>query len=235
MNKKHKHFKEWLKIYNEIDVLRDYRRNQNWIPLEKPYKSGYWTFYELRDDVKNRADAWVFEKCLELTSRANWCRDKSMTVKYKKGRIEHIFPERKHISKDVYENLHPTVKKHFAPIESWDKANWHPIYPRYYCTVPDHFFVQKVAPRWITHYQEVDSVIEQEYTEKSDYIYGHPKFRGVGKWSSGGSAPKSFTKFYNRSDRFFNKHVLKRNLSESGMDKYEYRYNHKNSATWDWW
>jgi hypothetical protein len=232
MNRKNPHFKEWLKVWEEVQTLIDYKRNRNWIPLEKPYRKGYWMSFDLREDIKNREDAWVFYTCIELFGTHTWCKDKTMTYKSRKKKPEPIALEKKLISEEKYENLPSAVQKYFSESSSYNKG-WNPYRKTYYCNVPDYFFVYKLEPRWITHYQEVDSVIEQEISEKRDYVDKSPKFQNVGKWSY--NAPKSFCKFLNRSDRRLNKQVLQKNLMSEDWDKYEYKYNHRHYAKWLYW
>jgi hypothetical protein len=236
MNRKNPHFKEWLKTWNEIQVLEDYKRNQNWIPLENPYRKGYWISLDLREDIKNRQDAWVFYMCIDLIGTTTWCKDKTMTNKSKKSKPQPIVLDRRVISEEKYQSLPSAVKKYFLE-SSYYNTGWNPFRKTYYCNVPDYFFVYKLEPRWITHYKEVDSLIEQEIDEKRDYILSgkNKKFIGVGHWNSYNSAPKSFCKFLNRSDRRLNKQVLQKNLMSEDWDKYEYKYNHKHYAKWLYW
>ena len=85
MNTKHPLYKEMLKVEREIDALYEIKWNQNYVQLEKPYKSGYYKTFDLRDDIKNRSDAWVFYKCIELAATTVWCKDKTFKSKYRKG------------------------------------------------------------------------------------------------------------------------------------------------------
>ena len=236
MNRKNPHFKEWLKTWNEIQVLEDYQSNQNWIPLESPYKKGYWISFDLREDIKNRQDAWVFYECIKLFGTTAWCRDKTMTYKYRKSKPQLIVPEKRVISHEKYESLPSAVQKYFSEAGYYHKG-WNPFRKSYYCNIPDYFLVYKLEPRWITHYKEIDSVIEQEISEKKDCIYSNknPKFIGVGKWHAYGSAPKSFCKHLNRSDRRFNNQMLQKNIMSEDFDTYEYKYNHKHYAKWLYW
>lgn len=235
MNTKHPLYKEKLKVQRELDELYVIQRNQNWIELEKPYRNGYYKVLDLRDDIKNREDAWVFYECLRLTAKDVWCRDKSFKRKIKKGKYEYIAPGFGYIYEKTYESLHPAVKKHFREL-TYGSRDWHPLYKKYECSVPNYYFVEKIKPRWVTHYKEFDSVIAQEEAEKYDYLHSE-KFWPVLGWYGG--APKSYCQPYNRSDRRHSKRTVHRNISQNDedhdFDKYEYRYNHKHSARWDYW
>lgn len=255
MNSKHHYYKEKLAIEKKIDELRNIQRNQNWVELDVPYKNGYYKFSDLRDDIKNRTDAWVFYECLVLVGERVWAKDKTFKRKIGKGKYEYYYPTFGEISSETYENLVPAVKKHFSEISSYHR-NWNPFRKKYSCTVPPYYFVDKVKPKWITHYKEYDSVLVREEAEYNDYL-SSKKFWPVSGWYGG--APKDFVKGYNRSDRRHGKQTLKRNIKNNDIndnyddfdfdqledfeyfeysydfDRYEYRYNHRHSARWDYW
>ena len=109
-------YKEYLKTLRERNEIWEIERNQNWIELEKPYINGYYMVSDLRFDIKNREDVWVFYKCIELVGGRVWCRDKTFKRKLGKGKYEYIRPDFGIISEQTYTNLHPAVKKHFSEI-----------------------------------------------------------------------------------------------------------------------
>lgn len=189
--------------------------------------------FDLRDDIKNRDDAWVFYECIKLVAKTVWWKDKSFKSKIRKGKFEYIQPGFGSISDKTYDNLHPAVKKYFSEIKIWDK-NWRPLYKSYECSVPSYYFVTKIKPRWITRYKEFDSVIEKQIDEKEDYLRSE-KFWAILGWY--GTAPKSYCKGYNRSDRRNTKQTNYRNIMNGGdnFDGHEYRYAHRHSASWDYW
>jgi hypothetical protein len=235
MNTKHPLYKEKIRLQNESVKLSVIQRNQNWIELETPYISGYYMVFDLRDDIKNRDDAWVFYECIRLVGKKAWSKSKSFKRKIKKGKYEYIFPEFGQVSEETYKNLHPAVKKYFSEI-SWFHKNWHPMRKAYACRVPSYFFVYKTEPRWITHYKEIDSVIAQEEAEIDDQLWSG-KMRPVNSRFGERGGLASYARCHNRSDRRVNKQTLQRNIMNGGedMDKYEYRYNHRHSALWEYW
>lgn len=234
MNTKHPLHKEKLKVEEQLHELYKIQRNQNWVELDVPYKDGYYRYHDLRDDIKNRADAWVFRECLQLVGHRIWARDKSFKRKLGKGKYEYLHPGWGEISEDTYKNLHPAVKKYFSEVSPYSKR-WNPYRKYYACTVPIYYFVEKTKPRWITHYKEHDAVIEQRIDELDDYL-DSKKFWNVHLWRGYGGAPKEDRVFYSRSDRRHGKQTLKRNImSGDDCDKYEYRYAHRHSARYDCW
>lgn len=234
MNTKHPLYKEKLKVQRDKWELEKIQDNQNWIELEKPYKDGYYKVWDLRDDIKNRDDAWVFYKCIKLVGERVWNRDKSFKKKVRKGKYEYVSPGFGYISERVYEDLEPEVKKYFYKITYGDK-DYNSFWPRYRCMVHTYFFVTKIKARWITHYKEIDSVIESQINEKYDEL-SSKKFYDVQIWRDA-NPPKDFIKPYHRSDRRNSKQTVYKNMMFGGdeFDNYEYRYHHKNSASWDYW
>lgn len=233
MNTKHLLYKEKLKIERELYALEEIQRNANWIKLEKPYRNGYWKYYDLRDDIKNRSDAWVFYKCIELVGGRSWSKDKKFRRKLKKGVFEIINPKISDIDEKAYNNLHPAVKKYFREVQSYQKG-YNFFRKQYYCNVPSYYFVAKVKPRWITEYQEYDGTLKGQIAEKDELLWG-PKFYDISRrW---GSAPGWFCATYHRSDRRHNKKTLHCIIKDGDYDadRYEFRYGHRNGATWDWW
>lgn len=234
MNTKHLLYKEKLKVEEQLNELYEIQRNQNWIELDVPYKDGYYKYTDLRDDIKNRADAWVFYQCLKLVGERIWSRDKSFKKKIRKGKYEYLVPAFGEISEEVYRNAHPSVQKYFEPVGPYSKR-WNPYRKYYTCIVPAYYFVNKVKPRWITHYKEHDAVVQKQIDEKEDYLHSK-KFWNVNLWRGYSGAPKDVRVFYTRSDRRNSNQTAKKNVAAGGdCDKYEYRYSHRHSARWDYW
>ena len=231
MNSKHPLHKEKLAVEEQLGKLYDIQRNQSWIELDVPYKSGYYLSFDLRDDIKNRSDAWVFYECIRLVGKTVWWKDKSFKRKICKGKYEYYQPGFGEISENTYAYLHPAVKKYFKEISIWDKR-WNPFRKLYECSVPSYYFVDKIKPRWITHYREHDELIKQMEAEAYDKIENNfAKFNSMYTYKS----DKPYSQARNRADRSFNKMTLKRNLMANDIETYEYRFNHKHSALWDCW
>ena len=235
MNTKHPLYKETLRIERELNALEEIKWNTNLVPYDKPVKVGYKRVFDLRDDIKNRDDSWVFYKCLALVGKTVYHREKTFKRKIRKGKYEYVYPSFGYISDKVYEAQHPAVKKYFSEISPYHK-DYNPYWKRYSCHVPSFYFIVKTKPNYVTHYREHDSVIEGQIAEKRDFLWG-PKYYNVkkGRWS-GKSAPKDFRMDFTRSDRRHSKMTVKRNVSNGGdYDDYEYRYSHRHCAAWYYW
>lgn len=233
MNTKHPLYKEKLKVEEEIHQLWKIQCNKNWIELEKPYKNGYYKVWDLREDIKNRDDAWVYYECIKLVGEKIWGRDKTFKKKIKKGTYQYVSPGFGYITERAFENLIPAVKKHFSEVGPYSKY-YNYYEKRYTCTVHTYYFVEKVKAHWVTHYQEFDSVLDSQINEREDYIRSQ-KFWPILGWYTG--APKDFVKGYNRSDRRHSRQTVQRNIVSGGDDcsEYEYRYQHRHGARWDWY
>ena len=232
MNSKHPLYREVLKVQRELSELEKIQSNSNWVELEHPYKKGYYKTFDLRSDIKNREDAWVFYECIELVGTKAWWKNRSFKKKIGKGKYEYINPEFGRISEDVYKTLKPAVKKYFTELSYWEKY-WNPFRKVYKCIAPSYYFVDKIIPRWITHRLETESSLERRICEKEDYL---KKDEILAIRYGSCNAPKSYCKAYNRSDRRHNKHAVNKNVSIGGdFDAFEYRYGHRHSARWDYW
>jgi hypothetical protein len=67
-NKKWAKEKEFRRLKNEFFDNRQAQRDLGWVELEKPIFSGWNAILDLRSDIKNRDDSWVFEWiCKNLT------------------------------------------------------------------------------------------------------------------------------------------------------------------------
>ena len=223
-NSKDPLYKEYYKALEKLWDLYATRRNNCWVELEKPYKHGYDMTLDLRDDIKRREDAWVYQTCLSLINSKVWCRDKKFVRKLRKGKYEDIRPNKKWIDGKVYEGLHPKVKRHF-----YKHTN---MYGRieYHCTLSFEL-VCKIKPHWVTMYYVHDNELAKEEGELKRTMEN--KFYKFYYGSRGGV--KSYAIIRNRKDRAYNKATLKTNLKFDSFDKKEYRYNHKSSAKWDAW
>lgn len=234
MNTKHPLYKEKLRIERELDFLYEIQDNQNWIELEKPYKNGYWKYFDLRDDIKNRQDAWVFYKCVELIGGSVWNRDKKFLSKRGKGKYEEIIPSKSKISKEKYDSLPPAVQHYFSEV-MWYEKSWNPYRKTYKCNLT-YELVYKIRSCWVTQYREKDSIIEIKIAEKRDYLNSEKFIKINTRFGKDRGGLSSYANCKNRSDRSHSKQTLHRNIKDAdGFDKHEFRYNHKQSAIWEYW
>lgn len=224
MNRKDKFYKEYLKVQDRYDELWDIKRNQSLIKLDVPYKRGYNKTYDLRSDIKNREDAWVFYKCLELINGSIWCVNKKFLSKSGKGKYVERVPQKNWINESTFESLRPQVKKYFYKVEKQYRRI------EYHCSLSFEL-VFKIKPNLITHYRQHDELIEQEFAEiRSLLLYKFYKFEYGYRSFTG-----SYQAINNRKDRAFNRACLEKNKKVEDFDKYEYKYKHRHSAIYDAW
>ncbi len=234
MNTKTDLYKEKLKLEREIYELEEIqRKNTRWVKLDVPYRNGYYKTYELRPDIKNRDDAWVFEEIIKITVQRIFGKNKHFRVKYKKGHYEVRRPDRRYISENTYISLKPQVKKHFRPVDHFDK-HYNPWRKEYTATVPEYYFVEKIKPRWITHELVCDVDVSKELAEKNTELRSQKFHKLYWNW---GSAPSWYCATFNRADRRHNKQEIKKMIESGDFDSgnEDLRYNHRHGATWMWW
>ena len=155
MNRKNKFTerkKERLLLEHKEDIVCSQIRNQGLIKLDKPIPHGWIASWKLRDDIANREDRWVFDKVLELVNQPVKSRNKDFKVKLKKGKTyQTLLPGKKSITKDVYDDLHPAVQKHFH-LDYYQKHRFRTYYS---CTITYEFVVD-IERDYITHRREQD-------------------------------------------------------------------------------
>jgi len=229
-NSKDPLYKGYLRTLSEIDMLWEIKYSNCWITLDKPYKRGYDMSYDIRSDIKNRDDAWVFKRCVELIGGTVWSRDKKFLRKTGKGTLEPIVPGKFDISKDAYDSLHPAVKRHFIEVTWWMK-NYNPWRKTYHCTLT-YELVTKISAHWVYKYKEHDSVIERKLAEYSSIL--ETKYY---KFWRGGNQGRvaSYAKIHNRTDRNHNNQAVRKNAKYEDCDTFGYTYRHRHSAKWEAW
>lgn len=228
LNKKEKRYKQYLELSKQHRQNRDAQHALGYIQLDTPRAHGWNVLIIPRQDIQNREDADVFWEIISICARKGFVRDKNWYYSRKKIYSSYPYrPEFFKISKCVYNSLRPAVKKYFS--EDYKRYYWYGN--SYYCHLPNFFWETKLERNYITHVRVIDEILLQEQHELKEQLdYLSDKW-GVGKWHT--KAPKSYCKSYHRSDRAHNKQSL-HNLLYKGMEE-NFTYNHRNSATWDYW
>lgn len=229
-NKKWAKEKEFRRLKNEFFDNRQAQRDLGWVELEKPIFSGWDAILDLRSDIKNRDDSWVFEWiCKNLTVHVYSKRIEDFPWNKKSYRHEYIVPHVRCISEDQYNNLHPQIKKHFV-LDSFGLrskeykyrfGNW------YICTIPDFYFEIKYVKYYKTKIKLIDEILLQEEDDIEKELYS--KYYDDFQWYRG--VPRHFRNHLNRIQRKRSKMDLKRQIN--GEDP-RYSPNYKD-AKWLWW
>ena len=161
------------KIEHEIDRLCIASRNLGEVKLDKPIRDGWFKHLVLREDVARRKDADVYQEIIDVAGRWIWGSDKKVADK------KWLDTERKkknwqwaglaYITKDKYNVLSPKAKKFFVEYE-WKWTPWQGSLKRYYCLVPQHYYVPSYTRSYITHRKIVDSELHQRIDELSNRL-----------------------------------------------------------------
>jgi len=106
------------------DELNSLRKKPGYkiVPLDKPYRVGFYRQFVLRDDALNREDAHVLAEILQTCYNANvFCKNRTFTRKTFKGRIEDIQGPNLHVLRknkwSPYNALSERAKSYF--VEGW--------------------------------------------------------------------------------------------------------------------
>lgn len=165
------------------------RFNLALIPLEKPIRYGWYRHLELRDDILRRKDAAVFQEILNVCGSEQWGKTK-LEIDDQWERITWCkdywqWPGFRRIGKRAYRKLSVRAKKYFVKYEvHWNP--WQGSVKRYYCHVPEYFFVPKYTKAYVTHLQSVDSELDSKIAKLnnellSDDLYDISR-RGKSDW-----------------------------------------------------
>jgi hypothetical protein len=257
MNTKDKNYKEYLRLEAKLSENWDAQKALGYKPLDKPIHDGYQIEYVLRKDIAARDDAWMYQSLLDDFGMTKWCKDKSFEVYNKKTKHKEVIkPFIKIVYEREYEDWIAKFQAFWTRSPKDDRTGWYNEVA-YKCIVPEWYFDTKITKHYKTHYKVIDEVLLQEEAELEAQIEKYR--RKFWKWHS--SVPKHFTKTCNRKDRAFNKQVLRQNLQHQepaiykcyisgeyfecdedwndwliyGVEKKQFKYNHKHYAAWLWW
>lgn len=187
--------KEYLKLKNADSDNYAAQRNLGWIELDKPVFKGWEVKLELRDDIKNREDAWLYEALIREYGTSSFIKKKKDfdLVSYNIPnsspedikRFSSYKPSISSITEKEWGYLIPAAKKLFKKDESSYKP-WRGY--MYKCVVPHFFFEYKFEKYYKTHVRIIDNILKQEAAEirflfeKDHYIRHYCKRSGAPKW-----------------------------------------------------
>jgi len=206
MKKRNKQFiknKEYISLLKRRDELYD-QRWSSYIILDKPYIYGYNVILDLREDIKRRDDAEIFYKILSLCTVSTFVKSKKdYYKKFKKTNIYyHSRAHLRDISEIEYLKLKPAVQKHFVK-ERFPKNIWCGY--KYYCTLPNFYFVEKYVKNFI--YKE--RIVLPEVEKELDEINALLNNKYITLFNRESNAPKKYTRLVNRAERRNNKIITK--------------------------
>lgn len=236
MKKRNKHWerdKKYRKLLKVSAANSTAQRNLGYLQLKNPIPYGYEAYYVLRDDIANREDAWVFQMIIDVCGWSAW-RKKNTFEDIAKRRTSHRYkhhnwdyPHFEGVGEHIYNQLPPEVKKWFSlddRTNGWD-------YKSYFYNVPLFYFEVKVRRYYKTKVKLIDNVLIQEEKE-IDWQLEELKMMGYG--NDHYHVPKSYTRYYNYTDRQKAKQAIHK-IIRDGREDVIFPGNHRHSASWDYW
>jgi hypothetical protein len=212
MMDKEKTFKRQRQIRVEISNLEKYQRIGPF-KLEKPYQSGWWGTYELRQDILNRKDSDFFEWVLKhINSKTHSHRQDFKIASFSnKNKMVSKKPGLKLLQQRSFDKMieHPKygqkvqryfIEKTFHYAYGANYSKWEFVYP--------WVFQWKITPCMITEYYDLrgDVVAKIEELEK--------EFQKLGDWNL------YMKNIYgsNNFDCFANEAVFVKHARNAGID-----------------
>lgn len=176
-----KNEKEYIKLVSRLDEIRNIQRNLGYYTLDEPIFKGYVAYLDLRDDIKNRQDSEIFHFIVEKYGFTTYYKkeikdfswNKPLSWQHRHRNSQDIAPHIRHINEQEYINLQPQYQKYFtydvyiSLLTPWTGK-------KYYCNIPQHFFVLKYKKYYITKIKISDVLLEQEEAEIKSIL--HSKF-----------------------------------------------------------
>lgn len=154
-NNKTEKEKELLRLDREFCEL--YKQNKGYFVAVEPYQQGWYRYFVLRDDIRNRKDAQEIRQVLDLINEYYFCSRKDFTERdYRAGKKKRkpIVQRVKTLTEKAYEKLNEKHKSFFSPFISWNK------YSRLdevkYMFKYEYWFVFEIVPRMITKHWITD-------------------------------------------------------------------------------
>ncbi|AZA85059.1 hypothetical protein C1637_00760 [Chryseobacterium lactis] len=170
--------KQIRKKYQRSEVLRDARRNIQWIPLDVPYQRGFVRFFVVREEVIRSKDGEFFEGILKKINTWMYSESRRFLKKKKKfGRRIYVEKEQKLKPISSWSWSDPKLaftareRQYFLKYEEY--CPYRKCNEVYYEFTEPWRFTLRVRPNMITHYKPVDFELEKEYAELESYLWQH--------------------------------------------------------------
>lgn len=184
-NTKDLKYKEYVKLRARHDELWKKLSKLPSVKLDKPYQKGWIISFDVRADIKKRADYPVIKEALERgyydsytnnvkVVKAIRTKDHAAIIKGKwnSNLISDFYPKR-NIMTEAEHKVSKSLSKYF---ELDTTSERYIKYHRrdYYCTFPSYWLVLKVKPYMITHRHIKGGALQKEY----DHIHNRLWYSG---------------------------------------------------------
>lgn len=180
LDKYEKKYKSFLKMQRRLDEIEEELRKLPLRELKEPYQKGWNISIRLRDDISRREDAHIIQQIVDL----GWHKERYTTdleavkavrkglksyicTKYKEPVSISLFPLRKDLTEEQYNNLPEKVKLNFC-LDDFNERYLKYNRKYYYCHLPNYYTELKVRPNIITHERLKGGELESE----KDFLRG---------------------------------------------------------------
>lgn len=204
-NTKDPKYKEYIKLQERSNELWKKLIKLPNVKLAKPYQNGWTIEYDIRSDIKRRADYPNIKKALEVgfgisytknvkVVRAIRTKDTTAVIKGKwhNNPIFDFYPLRRYVKEEEFNNFSGFSKYYYLDTTSERYTKYKRKY--YYCDFPSYWLVLKVKPNMITHRYIKGGEIEKEYRYLQNRLWYSGEFNHCKI-----SYSKSFPAFKDRS------------------------------------
>lgn len=180
LDKYEKKYKSFLKMQRRLDEIEDELKKLPLRELKEPYQKGWNISIRLRDDISRREDAHIIQQIIDL----GWYKERYTTdleavkavrkglksyicTKYKEPVSISLFPLRKDLTEEQYNNLPEKIKLNFC-LDDFSERYLKYNRKYYYCHLPNYYTELKVRPNIITHERLKGGELESE----KDFLRG---------------------------------------------------------------
>lgn len=174
LDKYEKKYKSFLKMQRRLNEIEEELRKLPLRELKEPYQKGWNISIRLRDDISRRDDAHIIQQIIDL----GWYKEKYVTdinavkairkglksyicTRYKEPISINLFPRRKDLTKEQYNNLPEKIKLNFC-LDNFSERYLKYNRKYYYCYLPAYYTELRVRPNIITHERLKGGELESE-------------------------------------------------------------------------
>lgn len=174
LDKYEKKYKSFLKMQKRLDEINEELDKLPLRELKEPYQKGWNISIRLRDDISRREDAHIIQQIIDL----GWYKEHYTTdleavkavrkglksyifTRYKEPISIDLFPRRKNLTEEQYNNLPERVKLNFK-LDNFSERYLKYNRKYYYCHLPSYYTELKVRPNIITHERLKGGELESE-------------------------------------------------------------------------
>jgi hypothetical protein len=221
INKNELKYKEFIRLENRLNKLYQKLQELPNVKLAQPYQRGWIIRYDLREDIKKRADYPLIKEVLDkvymdsYTNNVNIVKairrgDESVRVKTRWGNLNSIseyYPRKVGFSDKEYQvsrTLNKYYDKYFQ-LDVFSDGYRKFGYKKYYVCFPNYWLVLKVRPNIITHKKLKGGEIEKEHDFIRDRLYYSGEFNSfITNYGSSYPASKDRAKTRDNINKFIN-------------------------------